>query len=326
MEKQGAKAGTEQDGAKDEVLLEVVLADEGEGDHDGIEGDQYAGGLGVGEAEVNQQVVDVAAVGHKGGVAAVHAGGEDAQGVEQRDDDDGHGYDCDAVEVVVMVCAQPCIGGDKLNDKGCSDGAEHQGTGIAHKGAGGRHDVVAQKGEVGGCGNGSEYGEGGLLGEEEPNAQSGTDQDANTCRKAIDAVDEVEGIHDDEHGEAGDDEGKPVGEVAVETQQAVHVFYADVTGVDDQKGGDHLGDQLLFGVHGLEVVFEAYDEDDEEGSHQVLQKLVVGEGDPHEQGNEYAGKNTNATQGGGGDEVRAALAGHITEVPLIGDFDHRWDG
>ena len=230
-------------------------ADSDERNGDALDKDQ---GHARGEAHVHELVVDVGLVWQERILVAAHTAQNHTDNIQARYQQDAEGnHDRSTLGLEGVVAYVHAV----FDNQEAEDVAQGKATGIAHENLiatlGIAKHVVDEEGD-----EHTHADEGGLgiepqvvLGKEDAEGTQGYDTDAGG--QAVDAVDEVDGIGDEDHqqhGERNADERSNL----VDAQQAVEVV--DVQAGDREEGrGDNLNLELVAVTDTYQVVANADD-------------------------------------------------------------------
>ena len=279
------------------------------------EADDAHHGLAVAEAHVEELVVDVVAVWQERAAAAAYAVDEDPDDIEHGNQQERESQDDGTGQPGVL----DGIGHAETDAQNAEQEADGQRAGVAHEelaaAAGLAEDVAmeerdedAQRGEAE-----ERMQPVAQVGEEEAERQKG--DAAQAGGQTVDAIDEVDGIEDEDDGQDRERKADPQGE-GMDAEQTVEVVEIEA-GKGDEDAADQLYEEFGPVADADEVVHQATEEQDEQraadgehferqdpAQHGSADQLVV-EQDGHEQ-----------SDGDAGEKGQAAQAGHIALVEL----------
>lgn len=183
-------------------------AEEDGNDHEEVDGYQGQGDCPMGEAPVEQEVVDMIPVGAEGGAAMQDADAEHPQGIEKRYHQNGkaNGRRCGNGEGYIGSIGHI----DEFDHQYGIDRPDEEGTGVPHEDLG-RLKVEDQESQKAA---GQREGDHGIRRQTdilEVDAENNGRKQAKAACQAIDPIDEVEGIDHHDDGKVGEQETKHLG-------------------------------------------------------------------------------------------------------------------
>jgi len=308
---QGAQAavkgqGQQQKAGQQDVLGQMAQKQGHQGPQEGqaVEGQHREA---VAEAEIENPVMHMGAIGPEGMAALQQALAHDPQGVDdgQAEEDEGdHGLDA---------------GGRLLGEEHGQEPeqeAEGQAAGIAHEDAG-RIGVVAQKAEQpaheGGA-QGHDRGVADLHGQQQEGPQG---QGGETAGQAVETIEEVDGVDHADHGEHREGHPRPHGQVDGAGAEQVAEL-ADIQAADDDgdQAADDLAEELVPGGEAVEIVHESGNKQ-HQGAGQDAAHLPV-DGVEQQQGEEKGDEDGDAAETRPGPYMGLAMVGLVQLALLDG--------
>lgn len=221
-------------------------------------------------AEVDENMMNMRAIGLEGGFAPHGPKAKDPERIKKGNNQDGDSYGWHRFYIIMFM--RQLIAFDKRNGQNREGEAQQKRARIAHKNLGGTSIVIKESGQRAqhSKGQNGQIESAKLI---EPKAQGSAANDANRGGQSIDAINEIEGIDNDQHTEDRKRGRQGIGNI-IDPKNTVKTAEINARLEDQNTGGHNLAQKLFDRAERDNIILGPNQENDDIGAKDILYVAV----------------------------------------------------